>query len=39
MSGIRKALLAIAIALGVALTAAWDGLVAYGLFRLISSAF
>jgi hypothetical protein len=39
MSAIREVLLTIAIALGLALTVAWDGLVTYGLFRLINSAF
>jgi hypothetical protein len=39
MLAIREVLLAFAIALSVALTAAWDGLVADGLFRLLSSAF
>jgi hypothetical protein len=39
MSAIRHVLLVFAIALSVALTGAWDGLVAYGLFRLVSSAF
>ena len=35
----REVLLAFGIALSVALTAAWDGLVAFGHFRLLSSAF
>ena len=39
MLAIREVLLAFAIALSVALTGAWDCLVAYGLFRLVSSAF
>ena len=39
MLAIRHVLFVFAIALSVALTAAWDGLVAYGLFRLVSGAF
>jgi hypothetical protein len=39
MSAIRHVLLVFALALGTALTAAWDGLLGYGLFRLISAAF
>jgi hypothetical protein len=39
MSTIRHVLLVFVLALGAALTAAWDGLLAYGLFRLVSGAF
>jgi hypothetical protein len=35
----REVLLALGIALGVGLTGVWDGLVSYGFFRLVSSAF
>ena len=37
MSTIRHVLLVFVLALGAALTAAWDGLLAYGLFRASSS--
>ena len=39
MSDIRDFLVAFALALGAALTAAWAGLLGYGLFRLVSAAF
>jgi hypothetical protein len=39
MSGIRDFLVAFALALGATLTVAWDGLLGYGLFRLVSAAF
>jgi hypothetical protein len=37
-SAIRDVLLAIALALGAALTVAWDGLLGYGLFQLARGA-
>ena len=39
MSDIRDALFVFALALGATLTVAWDGLLGYGLFRLVSTAF
>jgi hypothetical protein len=38
MSAIRDVLLVFALALGAALTAAWDGLLGYGLFQLVRGA-
>jgi hypothetical protein len=39
MSGIRDFLVAFALALGATLTVAWDTLLSYSLFRLVSAAF
>jgi hypothetical protein len=39
MSDIRDVLFVFALALGATLTVAWDGLLGYGLFRLVSTAF
>ena len=39
MSTIRHVLLVFVLVLSAALTAAWNGLLGYGLFRLISDAF
>jgi hypothetical protein len=36
MSGIRDVLFIFTLALGAALIVAWDGLLDYGLFRLVS---
>jgi hypothetical protein len=39
LSAFHDTLLVFGLALAVALTAAWDGLLGYGLFRLISTVF